>query len=1063
MNKFSAICGASTVLLAGIGLVGWYTNNLILASFGSHLLMMAPSTAICFCILGYCLLSLGLTNTDKSRSLPPLRTLAMIAAGISLFELVSFLAGVDSLISHILSGTNQRLGRIPIGRMSPVTATLLLFSSFCIVLTSTASHSNSTLSRNIASSLSFLTLLAGSLLIIGYGYGVPLFYNSSFIPPALPTSVCFSILSVGIFYLTGTSSSLFGIYFGHSIFARLVRNLLPSILVFVFLDGWFDAINLQLSANPAIDHSVFSLTTALFIIAVVLTQSRKIDLQLASGNKATRLAEDALIHSEDRFRRAIVSAPFPIMLHADNGEVLAISRGWTHASGYTLDDIPTTPDWTEHAYGVRKQMVQEEIDALYGLKERKDEGEYPVICKDGSIQIWDFSSAPLGGLLDGRRAVISMAKDITERKRAEKHLEDQRSLLRTLVDTIPDEISVKDLERRFVLVNPATVRALGKESAEEILGKKDEDLIPEEFANVARLQEEQVIATGKPVLNVEGETRLDPITGEIKRAILTTKAPFLGKDGTATGLLVINRDITEFKRSEAALRESEERYRSLYNNTPVMLYSIDAQGNLISVSDYWLNTLGYTRDEVLGRKSSEFLTEASRQYANDTVLPAFRKTGYCNNIEYQFLKKNGEVLQTLLSAISEMDEHGILVRSLSVLTDITELRAIEKRLRQTEKMESIGQLAGGIAHDFNNVLLGIVGYTEMSLQHARKDSTLERNLLKIMSASDRATQLVKQILTFSRQGIPQKSVISIWPIMKEALDLLRASIPSSVVIEADLSIETKPVLGDSTKIHEMILNLASNAVQAMDRKGILKVRLYPASLDQAIHGRIGEIAPGQYSVIEVTDTGGGMDAKTLTKAFEPFYTTKAVGAGTGMGLSVVLGIVQVHGADVQVESAPGKGSTFRIYFPVTEASVSTAANETERINPTGTERILLVDDEQMLLETAKALLTTLGYTVTCISDSRDALEFIREKGAGIDILVTDQTMPGMTGIELAKAALKIRQDLPIIICTGYSSEINPERAAAIGISQFIMKPYASYEIGKVIRDVLDKNKTGVVL
>jgi signal transduction histidine kinase/ActR/RegA family two-component response regulator len=403
--------------------------------------------------------------------------------------------------------------------------------------------------------------------------------------------------------------------------------------------------------------------------------------------------------------------------------------------------------------------------------------------------------------------------------------------------------------------------------------------------------------------------------------------------------------------------------------------------------------------------------------------------------------------------------------ALSIARDIGErkraeenLRQIESRLRQSEKMEAIGALAGGIAHDFNNVLGGIIGYTDMSIDLVDKDSLVEKNLRKVLKAADRAKHLVQQILTFSRQSATQASVVSLGPIVKEVLDLLNASIPSSVCVNADLDEKVKPVMADPTKIHEMLLNLATNAVHAMQRKGVLTIRLYPAVLDFEVFGRAGKIAPGEYAVIEVADTGCGMDDKTLERAFEPFFTTKPVGEGTGMGLSVVLGVVQVHGGDLQVESAPGQGTKFKVFFPVTADSTPAHAETKPDSCRGGAERILFVDDEKTLVEMAQEMLGKRGYRVTGLTSSLAAMKYIEERAGEIDLLVTDQTMPDISGIELAKAALKIKKDLPVILCTGYSSEINPERATGLGVGRLLMKPYGSREIRAAVREILDKGK-----
>jgi CheY-like chemotaxis protein len=265
-------------------------------------------------------------------------------------------------------------------------------------------------------------------------------------------------------------------------------------------------------------------------------------------------------------------------------------------------------------------------------------------------------------------------------------------------------------------------------------------------------------------------------------------------------------------------------------------------------------------------------------------------------------------------------------------------------------------------------------------------------------------------------------------------------------------------LADSTKIHEVILNLVTNAIYAMEQKGRLTVRLYSEFFQQETHVQTGELVQGEYTVIEVGDTGCGMDSQIIAKAFEPFFTTKGVGEGTGMGLSVVLGVVRSHNGHIQIESIVGEGTTFKIYFPITENSVPVVESKNVKTPVFGNERILFVDDERMLVEMAQDALTHLGFIVTGMSSSREALEFIKVNGAEIDILITDQTMPGMSGIELSIDALKIRKDLPIILCTGFSNVVTPESARAAGVSRFVIKPYNSYEIGKLIREIFDNKK-----
>jgi PAS domain S-box-containing protein len=532
---------------------------------------------------------------------------------------------------------------------------------------------------------------------------------------------------------------------------------------------------------------------------------------------------------------------------------------------------------------------------------------------------------------------------------------------------------------------------------------------------------------------------------------------------------IILRDIGERKRTEEALIESERFARSTLDGLLANIAIVNDAGVIEAVNKAWkdfaiTNDMGW--DKV--SEGSNYLTVCRRASGKD----AEGAVEFADEVE-NVLSGRKELYEMEYPCHSAVEKRWFNVRVtrfpgegrrrvVIAHENITtrklaedNLRSMETWLRQSEKMDAIGQLAGGIAHDFNNVLGGIIGYTDISLGYAEKGSMLEKNLLKVLTASDRAKNLVKQILTFSRQGNPQKSAIYIRPIIKEVLDLLRASIPSSVVIEADLKQDTKAVLADPTKIHEVLLNLASNAVYAMNRKGTLSIRLYEEKIDHVLASRTGEILPGEYKIIEIADTGSGMDEAVLSKAFDPFFTTKGIGEGTGMGLSVVLGVVKSHDGNIQVESTVGKGTTFTVYFPATTDAVSRTGDDEPRSQLRGRERILFVDDEHMLVDMALSMLVPLGYTLTALASSVEALAYFREHAEEIDLLITDQTMPGMTGIELAQEIQGMKKELPIILCTGFSNEINTAVAMDVGVKQIVMKPYGYHEISKAIREVMD--------
>ncbi len=379
---------------------------------------------------------------------------------------------------------------------------------------------------------------------------------------------------------------------------------------------------------------------------------------------------------------------------------------------------------------------------------------------------------------------------------------------------------------------------------------------------------------------------------------------------------------------------------------------------------------------------------------------------------------------------------------------------MEAQFQQAQKMESIGTLAGGIAHDFNNILSSILGYTELSLYDAEKGSLLQSNLQEVLIAGKRATDLVKQILAFSRQADQEEKPVQVKLIVKEALKLLRASIPSTIEIEQNVQSDAL-VMGDSTQIHQVLMNLFTNAAHAMeDKGGLLTVSLSDVELDAEFVSDHPELKPGPYINFTVADTGYGIPPAILEKIFDPFFTTKEKGKGTGMGLSVVHGIVHSHGGTIYVYSEPGKGSTFKIFLPAIERRLE-PEDRIDRPIPTGTESILFIDDEPAIMNMGKRILESLGYDVATNTSSIEALELFKAQKDRFDLVITDLTMPKMTGENLAKELISIRPDIPVILCTGFSVRMDEKKALNMGIRAFILKPILKREIAETIRAVLD--------
>jgi signal transduction histidine kinase/ActR/RegA family two-component response regulator len=387
---------------------------------------------------------------------------------------------------------------------------------------------------------------------------------------------------------------------------------------------------------------------------------------------------------------------------------------------------------------------------------------------------------------------------------------------------------------------------------------------------------------------------------------------------------------------------------------------------------------------------------------------------------------------------------------------IKEARQMQTKLASSEKFQALGQMASGVAHDFNNILSGIMGYAEMALYDIPEKSRARKSIEQVLKASNRAEGLVKQILAFSRQSDQERKPIQVHHIVKEALKLVRVSLPTTIDIRQNISTHGTTVLADPTQIHQILMNLCTNAHHAMREKGgVLEVSLAPVELDKTEVDDYPDLKPGSYLKLSISDTGDGMDSSTMQRIFDPYFTTKEKGVGIGMGLSVVHGIVKRHNGAIKVFSKPGKGTTFHVLLPRIEKEIE---YKTEALEPLalGKERILFVDDEKALIDLGKQMLERLGYKVVSRTSSVEALEAFRANPHKFDLVITDMTMPNMTGDELAEKIMAIRTDTPIILCTGFSERITEEQAKKMGIREFVMKPLVMSDLAKTVRRVLDK-------
>ncbi|MBN1524354.1 MAG: response regulator [Spirochaetales bacterium] len=506
-----------------------------------------------------------------------------------------------------------------------------------------------------------------------------------------------------------------------------------------------------------------------------------------------------------------------------------------------------------------------------------------------------------------------------------------------------------------------------------------------------------------------------------------------------------------------ALKESERKHRELLQMIPQKIFYKDKQSVYIACNENYARDFNLLPEQITGKTDYDLLpSELADKYRSDDIK--IMEAGNTETFEENYILSDGQrsIVQTVKAPIRNAE--GIVVGLVGIFIDITNAKKLEERIKQSQKMEAIGTLAGGIAHDFNNILGGIIGFTELAQDQSVNKETVNKYMNSVLSLALRAKDLVKQILTFSRKSQEQQKPIQLPVIVDEAVKLLRSTIPTSIEIRQRIDKQPMVVNADPTQMHQIIMNLCTNAAFAMrESGGYLDISLVPETVTPESMRKYHDISPGPYAKLEITDTGIGIDPLIIDRIFEPFFTTKDKEQGTGMGLSVVHGIVKEHHGDIFVESRPNEGTTFSILLPLNTTESSGDVASPQHI-PTGTEHILFIDDETTLMELGKSLLESLGYTVTSLESSVDALTQYRQSPDMFDLVITDQTMPHMTGYNLAKSILKITPEKPIILCTGYSDSITKEKVIKAGIAALVYKPISKKDFAVKIRNILDSKK-----
>ena len=698
--------------------------------------------------------------------------------------------------------------------------------------------------------------------------------------------------------------------------------------------------------------------------------------------------------------------------------------------------------------------------------------------------------------MSGKLTYEELEQKIEELRKSEKQKQD-------ILNASIDMIMQYDTDLRIVWANKRAASVINK-TVSDIVGHKCHKIFQRNDSPCPGCPCIKALQTG----NVENEIMYQPA---MKISVAETywdnyAVPIKDNSGQIIGITEIARDITKRKQAEEALRVNENRLEALLElnqMTEAPLHEITnfAFETGVKLTNSRIGYLAFMNEDetVLTMRSwskeameqceiidqpivypveaTGLWGEAVRQrkpiITNDYSTSSHFKKGYPEghvkvNRHINLPVFDGKRIVAVAGVGNKGEEYDEAdVRQLTLLMQgmwrliqrkrtEEEKEKLQSQLQRAQKMEAIGTLAGGIAHDFNNVLYAIIGYTELSMDAVPEGSKARRNLQEVLKAADRAKNMVQQILNFSRNTEKEKKLISVLSVLKEAVNLIRTSLPSTIEIRQNIDADCGPVMADPTRIHEIIMNLGTNAYHAMREKGgILRITLRQDEIGSDDSKYDLDLNSGSYLKLTVEDTGHGIDSNIMEKIFDPYFTTKGVGEGTGMGLSVVHGIVRDHGGDISVYSEPGKGTAFHVYLPLIETgSVEREIISAEPVS-TGTERILFIDDEEQIVQMVQQILESLGYHVTPRTSSVEALEAFRTMPDEFDLVITDMTMPNMTGAELAPRLLEIRSDIPIILCTGFSELMDENKAKAIGIREYVMKPIVRDKIAGTIRKVLD--------
>lgn len=769
-----------------------------------------------------------------------------------------------------------------------------------------------------------------------------------------------------------------------------------------------------------------------------------------------------------------------ILVADDDPDILSGTTRLLRSAGYTVFEA-TTGDAclkTAHEFAPDLVLLDVELPDIIGyevcrqIKMDKDLNCPHVVMISGKMISSDNKSQaleigadgyilrPLSNreLLAGVQAfcrIIRTERKLKQMKKRVEMLNEERYL--SILKTAMDGFWLTDIKGRLLQVNDSYCRTSGY-SEDELLTMTISDLEANESPNETHEHMQKIVGKGSDRFESK-HRRKDGTFFDVEISI-----QFRNEEGGQCVCFL--RDISERKRAEADLIQYSQRLQLATTSGKLAIWDWDVVNNNMFWDDRMFELYGISLETFPSNLDAwtNGLHPGDKQRAIDECNSALLGEKEFSSM-FRVIHPDGTIKHLRANGLVLRDNSGKAVRMIGINRDITdqkkaeeERKNLEAYLQQSQKMEAIGTLAGGIAHDFNNILGAILGYSEMAKEDSLSGTVNPRDLDQIIQAGTRAKALVNQILTFSRQAETQKIPLQPAVIVKESIRLLRSSIPTTITIQQDIDPKTDLTMADPTQIYQIIMNLCTNAYHAMEETGgTLTISLKNIIYTQKDLISASDIRPGNFVRLSIKDTGVGIEPEIRNKIFDPYFTTKETGRGTGMGLAIAHGIIKSYGGFITCQSEMGVGTVFDVSLPALSEQIVPEPEEFSSI-PVGTERILFIDDEPILVEMSKNMLSRLGYSVTVRTNSLEALTTFQKQPEAFDLVITDQTMPGVTGFDLARKMLQIRPNLPIILCTGYSSLITEEQVKSFGIKGFSLKPLVKKDIAGLIRKVLDEGK-----